>query len=124
MALFELQGPDGKTYEVDAPDMHTAASAFQSFGVQAREKKSDAPQLSELDKSMDARVQKEAAAGLAPRPSPVEYTPIGSWVDEGAAMLDAGLGKITGEGLALTLTRKRKPIRTRANATSRRTPAD
>lgn len=54
------------------------------------------PQLSELDKSMDARVAKEAEAGLAPRPSPVQYTPIGSWVDEGAALLDTGLGKITG----------------------------
>lgn len=28
MPLFELQGPDGKTYEVDAPDMNAAASAF------------------------------------------------------------------------------------------------
>ena len=28
MPIFEVQGPDGKTYEVDAPDMQRAASAF------------------------------------------------------------------------------------------------
>jgi hypothetical protein len=28
MPIFELQGPDGKTYEVDAPDMETATKAF------------------------------------------------------------------------------------------------
>ena len=29
MAVFEVQGPDGKVYEVEAPDANTAASAFQ-----------------------------------------------------------------------------------------------
>jgi hypothetical protein len=28
MPVFEVQGPDGKTYEVDAPDMQSAAGAF------------------------------------------------------------------------------------------------
>ncbi|MFG1340366.1 hypothetical protein [Xanthobacter autotrophicus] len=28
MPIFELQGPDGKSYEVDAPDMRAAAEAF------------------------------------------------------------------------------------------------
>ncbi|MGU3496094.1 hypothetical protein ACLBXM_18790, partial [Xanthobacteraceae bacterium A53D] len=28
MPIFEMQGPDGKTYEVEAPDMGVAASAF------------------------------------------------------------------------------------------------
>lgn len=32
MAVFELQGPDGKVYEVDAPDAQTAVAAFQSMG--------------------------------------------------------------------------------------------
>lgn len=31
MPVFEIQGPDGKTYEVDAPDQNAALSAFQSF---------------------------------------------------------------------------------------------
>jgi len=31
MPIFELQGPDGKTYEVEAPDMRAAASAFGSM---------------------------------------------------------------------------------------------
>lgn len=30
MAVFEIQGPDGKTYEVDAPDMQSAVAAIQS----------------------------------------------------------------------------------------------
>ena len=29
MGVFEIQAPDGKVYEVDAPDMQTAARAFQ-----------------------------------------------------------------------------------------------
>lgn len=28
MPIFEIQSPDGKTYEVDAPDEHTAAASF------------------------------------------------------------------------------------------------
>jgi hypothetical protein len=31
MPIFELQGPDGKTYEVDAPDMRSAAGAFRQM---------------------------------------------------------------------------------------------
>lgn len=31
MAIFELQGPDGQIYEVDAPDEASALQAFQSF---------------------------------------------------------------------------------------------
>lgn len=30
MPIFEIQGPDGQVYEVDAPDENSAASAFQS----------------------------------------------------------------------------------------------
>lgn len=29
MAIFEIQGPDGRTYEIDAPDQSAALSAFQ-----------------------------------------------------------------------------------------------
>jgi hypothetical protein len=32
MAIFEVQGPDGKIYEVDAPSMEAAAEAIGSFG--------------------------------------------------------------------------------------------
>lgn len=31
MAVFEIQGPDGKVYEVDAPDMQQAAAAMSQF---------------------------------------------------------------------------------------------
>ncbi|MGL4526771.1 MAG: hypothetical protein ACRCUC_07320, partial [Aestuariivirga sp.] len=33
MAKFEVQGPDGKIYEVEAPSMEAAAEAIQSFGA-------------------------------------------------------------------------------------------
>ncbi|WP_434286307.1 hypothetical protein [Celeribacter sp. SCSIO 80788] len=40
MAVYEIQGPDGKVYEVDAPDMQTAVSAMGQFtgGTQQSEK--------------------------------------------------------------------------------------
>lgn len=31
MGVYEIQGPDGKVYEVEAPDMQTAAGAFSSM---------------------------------------------------------------------------------------------
>lgn len=37
MAIYEIQGPDGKTYEVDAPDQQSALSAFQSFTAPKQE---------------------------------------------------------------------------------------
>lgn len=33
MSIFEVQGPDGKTYEVEAPSMEAAAEAIGSFGA-------------------------------------------------------------------------------------------
>jgi hypothetical protein len=35
MAVFELSGPDGKTYEVDAPDMSAAVQAFKKMAAPA-----------------------------------------------------------------------------------------
>lgn len=32
MPIFEFQGPDGKTYEIEAPDQNAAMSAFQRVG--------------------------------------------------------------------------------------------
>lgn len=37
MPVFEIQGPDGKVYEVDAPDQQAAISAFESYSSQAPE---------------------------------------------------------------------------------------
>lgn len=54
------------------------------------------PKLSELDQRMDARVAKEAAAGLEPGPSVAQYLPFGSWLDEASAGIDAGLNLATG----------------------------
>lgn len=35
MAVFEIQGPDGKTYEVDAPDMQAAVAAIKKMAAPA-----------------------------------------------------------------------------------------
>lgn len=37
MALFEIEGPDGKIYEVEAPSMDAAASAFAEFQPSSQE---------------------------------------------------------------------------------------
>ena len=54
------------------------------------------PQLSELDRRMSERVAKEAERGLTPSPNAAQYTPIGSFLDEASAYIDAGLNKVTG----------------------------
>ena len=38
MPVFEVQGPDGKTYEVDAPDLQSAAGAFAPASAPTDEK--------------------------------------------------------------------------------------
>jgi hypothetical protein len=55
-----------------------------------------ATQMSELDRRMSDRVAKEAKSGIEPQPSIAQYLPFGSWLDEAAAGLDTGLGKLTG----------------------------
>ncbi len=58
MAVFEIQGPDGKTYEVDAPTIEQAAAAMQSFAQPAGGVATDSPAVSELEDKLKA-----AAAG-------------------------------------------------------------
>lgn len=89
---------NGATAEFpDGTDEGVISRAMRSLdSPQQAEAKPEAPQLSELDQRMNERVAKEAKAGLVPRPDPVQYTPIGSFLDEAAALLDTGLGKLTG----------------------------
>lgn len=49
MAVFELQGPDGEVYEIDAPDEGAALKAFQSF-------KPDTPQQQQAPQAQDKAV--------------------------------------------------------------------
>jgi hypothetical protein len=46
MATFEIQGPDGKTYEVEAPDENAAIGALGSLGVQPRKGHDNVPEYS------------------------------------------------------------------------------
>lgn len=56
MPIFEVQGPDGKTYEADAPDMASAASAFGPAPPPPQ-----APPKSGVDQALDALKQSYAS---------------------------------------------------------------
>lgn len=58
MPVFEIQGPDGSIYEVDAPDERAAVSGFQQFVGGDQAVATDEP-------SVAADVLKSAGAGLA-----------------------------------------------------------
>jgi len=101
MARYQFTGPDGGTYQIDAPDDVPQKDVMdfvgQKFTADPKTPVADAgPQLSDLDKAADARVAKEAAGGFAPHASPAQYLPFGSWLDEASAGIDAGLNKISG----------------------------
>lgn len=72
MPIFEVQGPDGKTYEADAPDAATAASAFATpkLGSQVPGPNGypDQPVGTQPDRSLAARANSPfqgANAGIA-----------------------------------------------------------
>src|SRR5512139_943197 len=85
MPVFEIDGGGGKTFEVDAPDMSSAVSAFQSFngGPQAAAN----PQS---DLSID-NVMRSIAQGV-----PV----VGGLADKFSAGMDALTNQFTGRGSA------------------------
>lgn len=58
MATFELTGPDGGTYHVDAPDEHAAIAAFSAFHGAAPPPATQAP-----DKYQQAAIDDTKAAG-------------------------------------------------------------
>jgi hypothetical protein len=70
MPIFELQGPDGKTYEVDAPDMEAATKAF-------------APAHADEDKPTDLIEGKKAAKQRMAAPD--EYVDVPVYGPDGAA---------------------------------------
>lgn len=95
MAVFELQGPDGKVYEVDAPDAQTAVSAFQRMGQPHPAE--PAPPLPKQRREAirdwaDENVRSNRAA--SPVMTAVDDTvrrltrgtPVGSWLDEANAL--------------------------------------
>jgi hypothetical protein len=59
MANFEIQGPDGKTYEIQAPDIQSATAAFRKMNI-AR------PPLNEDDRETRATDPTLQPAGLFP----------------------------------------------------------
>ena len=101
MAKYQFTGPDGGTYQIEAPDDVPQKDVMDFVGQKfTADPKTPAgvtaPQLSDIDKAADARVAKEAAGGFAPHASPAQYLPFGSWLDEASAGIDAGLNKISG----------------------------
>ncbi len=54
MAIFEFQGPDGRTVEIDAPDQNAAIGAYHQFAGQPTQ--ADQPQIApETQQSQDLR---------------------------------------------------------------------
>lgn len=107
MAKYQFTGPDGGTYQIEAPDDVPQKDVMDFVGQKfTADPKTPAgvtaPQLSDIDKAADARVAKEAAGGFAPHASPAQYLPFGSWLDEASAGIDAGLNKISGGRIGQT----------------------
>lgn len=95
-----VQAPNGVSVDFpEGTDADTISKVMrQATGAETSQPAAptpEQPKLSDLDKRMDARVAKEAASGLAPHPSPAQYLPFGSWLDEASAGIDAGLNKIS-----------------------------
>ena len=94
MAVFELQGPDGAVYEVDAPDEASAVAGFRKM------------QMSQDDgmrPSMEAGLVKHAEDNLG-RPTQKQSFLLGAsqgatanFSDEAASGLNAGIDYITGQ---------------------------
>lgn len=103
MAKYQFTGPDGGTYQIEAPDdvpsqdiMDFVGKQFQGAKPSTPAAEPKQPQLSPIEQAADARVAKEAAGGFAPHPSPAQYLPFGSFLDEASAGIDAGLNAISG----------------------------
>lgn len=71
MPLFELEGPDGAKYEVDAPDEHSAVAAFKKMTTTPA-----APQPTAADFQSGGGAFSDAAA--TDMPSPAGSTPAGT----------------------------------------------
>jgi hypothetical protein len=60
--IFEIQGPDGNTYEIDAPDEKSALSAFQGMSQQAQPEAPQSPEFQSALADMSAMTQNPARA--------------------------------------------------------------
>jgi len=65
MAIFEVQGPDGKTYEVEAPSMEAAAEAIASFGAMPKGGASANPAAVDDFKARMTTLTANAAQGMS-----------------------------------------------------------
>lgn len=89
MALYELQGPDGKMYEIEAPDVQSAATAFQEMAKPKAP--ASQPQLTAGETAMDIAKSAgigvvQGGIGLATLPGNLEY--LGrAGIDKAATML-------------------------------------
>lgn len=85
MASFEMQGPDGKTYEVEAPDMQAAVSALQGM---TQPKYDEAAAKDRMYEGRARAMRKASPTMTGVRDTVqrfVEGTPIGSFFDEAMA---------------------------------------
>lgn len=95
MAIFEVQGPDGKTYEVDAPDAATAAQAFTKHAASfdSPEARAMTANNARMQQSGDEDYAQQELANKARGAKNAEYG-----VVEGAKQLWGGIKQL-GAGL-------------------------
>lgn len=62
MPIFEIQGPDGKIYEIDAPDQDAALSAFQRVAQPQAPEEPQSPEFQAALADMSAMTQNPARA--------------------------------------------------------------
>lgn len=96
MAVFELQGPDGKLFEVEAPDAQSAVAAFQKM-PQTTQKPVDPMKQRALD---EVGAQRKASPIMTAVDDTVRNlargTGLGSWLDEANAATASILPEMLG----------------------------
>lgn len=99
MAVFEIQGPDGKIYEVDAPDMQSAVSAFESFAQPQGGSQTNSGAVDEFQQKGRAALV-GAADGMS----------LG-FSDEMSGALEGGLSFVQGDGYLPAYQAERDRVR-------------
>lgn len=96
MASFEMQGPDGKTYEVEAPDMQSAVAALQGLSPPKYDEAAAKDRMYE-GRARAMRKANPTMTGLRDSIAALsEGTPIGSFIDEALAGVSSVLPESMG----------------------------
>jgi hypothetical protein len=90
MAIFEIEGPDGKVYEVEAPDLKSAASAMKSFATPPGGSRTNSAAVDQFKGKMDALLMGAHNGGFM------------GWGDNLQGVKSAVVGQSLNDGVAST----------------------